>query len=88
MPLNRLSGVAIEDADDAAHVQIQQALVVDVRARANGGSVPGDVAGVFDRHRAIDVDVDAAALRGGGVVGQGAVADRQGALTKNTAATP
>ena len=77
-PLDPHGGVAIEDADRAAAVQVQHALVVDVGAKADGGGVPGDGAGVVDRHRA--VVGDAAATVGGDVAGQGAAADRQRAV--------
>src|SRR5205807_9755489 len=65
----------IESADDAANVLVQHALVVDVGAKANGSGIPGDPAGVFDRHRGVGADVDAAARLAGGVAGQAAAAD-------------
>ena len=83
-PLDRHGGVAIEDADDAADVQVHHALVVDVSAKAGGSSIPGDAAGVFDRRRA--VIGDAAATVGGDVGGQGAAADRHGAVVVDAAA--
>src|SRR5438034_781201 len=85
-PLNRPGGVAIEGADDAAGVQVQHALVVDVSVEAYGGGIPGDAAGVFAGHRGVGAVVDAAARRGGDVAGQGAAADRQRAVVVDAAA--
>lgn len=72
-------GVAIEKADRAGAIPVQQAEVLHVleKLAVIAGlqlPVPGDVAGVIDRHRTKGIVVDAAVC--GRAAGQQAVADR------------
>jgi hypothetical protein len=61
-PLNRHSGVAIEDANDTAGVEIEYPQVVDISTRAGWGRIAGNATGVFHSHRDAGGNPDAAAF--------------------------